>query len=101
MYDDPGFGVLDRWSTMYDVPNVVVCDSSCFTTAPEKYPTLIAMAVARRAADRLARGELLIGRPAIRFAPARVQPRSQGLTSSSSRTIAWSNTGFTPASKLQ
>jgi choline dehydrogenase-like flavoprotein len=54
MHDDREFGVLDRWNRIYDVPNVVVCDSSCFTTGPEKNPTLTAMAIAARAADRLA-----------------------------------------------
>ena len=34
--------------------NVVVADSSCFTTGPEKNPTLTAMAIAIRAADHLA-----------------------------------------------
>jgi choline dehydrogenase-like flavoprotein len=57
MHDQPEFGVLDGWNRIYDVPNVVVCDSSCFTTGPEKNPTLTAMAIAARAADRLA-GEL-------------------------------------------
>jgi choline dehydrogenase-like flavoprotein len=55
MHEDREFGVLDRWNTIHDVPNVVVCDSSCFTTGPEKNPTLTAMAIAARAADRLAR----------------------------------------------
>ena len=55
MHDQPEFGVLDGWNRIYDVPNVVVCDSSCFTTGPEKNPTLTAMAIAARAADRLAR----------------------------------------------
>ena len=50
----PQFGVLDRWNRMHDVPNVVVADSSCFTTGPEKNPTLTAMAIAARAADQLA-----------------------------------------------
>jgi choline dehydrogenase-like flavoprotein len=54
MHDDREFGVLDRWNRIHDVPNVVVCDSSCFTTGPEKNPTLTAMAIAARAADRLA-----------------------------------------------
>lgn len=54
MHDDPQFGVLDRWNRMYDVPNVAVVDPSCFTTGPEKNPTLTAMAIAARAADRLA-----------------------------------------------
>jgi choline dehydrogenase-like flavoprotein len=54
MHDDPRYGVLDRWNRMHDVPNVVVCDMSCFTTGPEKNPTPTAMALAIRAADRLA-----------------------------------------------
>ena len=49
-------GVLDGWNRMHDVPNVVVADSSCFTTGPEKNPTLTAMALAARAADHLAEG---------------------------------------------
>ncbi|NNE11596.1 MAG: GMC family oxidoreductase [Ilumatobacter sp.] len=54
MHDDPEFGVLDRWNRMHDVPNVAVVDPSCFPTGPEKNPTLTAMAIAARAADRLA-----------------------------------------------
>ena len=46
--------MLDRWNRMHEVPNVVVADSSCFTTGPEKNPTLTAMAIAIRAADHLA-----------------------------------------------
>lgn len=53
MHASPEFGVLDRTNRMYDVPNVIVCDSSCFTTGPEKNPTLTAMAIAARAADHL------------------------------------------------
>ena len=51
---DPTFGMLDGWNRLHDVPNVAVVDSSCFTTGPEKNPTLTAMAIAARAADRLA-----------------------------------------------
>lgn len=54
MHRSPEFGALDRWNRLHDVPNVVVCDSSCFTTGPEKNPTLTAMAIAARAAERLA-----------------------------------------------
>jgi choline dehydrogenase-like flavoprotein len=54
MHADRAFGVLDRWNRVYDMPNLVVADSSCFTTGPEKNPTLTAMALASRAADRLA-----------------------------------------------
>jgi choline dehydrogenase-like flavoprotein len=54
MHSSPQFGVLDRWNRTYDVPNVAVVDPSCFPTGPEKNPTLTAMALAARAADRLA-----------------------------------------------
>ena len=54
MHSDRQFGVLDGWNRMHDVPEVVVCDMSAFTTGPEKNPTLTAMALAIRAADRLA-----------------------------------------------
>jgi choline dehydrogenase-like flavoprotein len=54
MHRDPAHGVLDEWNRMHDVANVVVCDSSCFTTGPEKNPTLTAMAIAARAARHLA-----------------------------------------------
>jgi choline dehydrogenase-like flavoprotein len=55
MHDDPRYGVVDRWNRMHDAPNVIVADSSCFTTGPEKNPTLTAMAIAIRAAERLAK----------------------------------------------
>lgn len=48
------FGVLDARNRMHDVSNVAVVDSSCFTTGPEKNPTLTSMALAARAADLLA-----------------------------------------------
>jgi choline dehydrogenase-like flavoprotein len=57
MHRSPEFGVLDRWNRVHDAPNVLVCDSSCFTTGPEKNPTLTAMSIAARAADHLA-GEM-------------------------------------------
>jgi len=53
MHVNPAFGVLDRWNRMHDVSNVAVVDASCFPTSPEKNPTLTAMALAARAADRL------------------------------------------------
>ena len=61
MHADPRFGVLDAWNRVYDAPNVIVCDASCFTTGPEKNPTLTAMAIAARAAHRL--GCDLSGKP--------------------------------------
>lgn len=54
MHRNVRFGVVDEWNRVFDAPNVVVCDASCFTTGPEKNPTLTAMAIAARAADRLA-----------------------------------------------
>lgn len=54
MHRSPEFGALDASNRLHDAPNVVVCDSSCFTTGPEKNPTLTAMALAARASDLLA-----------------------------------------------
>jgi choline dehydrogenase-like flavoprotein len=55
MHASPEYGVVDPWNRVYDVPNVLVCDAACFTTAAEKNPTLTVMAIATRAAARLAR----------------------------------------------
>ncbi|MGZ4762295.1 MAG: GMC oxidoreductase, partial [Ilumatobacteraceae bacterium] len=54
MHASPEFGMLDSWNRLHAVPNVVVCDASCFTTGPEKNPTLTAMAIAARAGRHLA-----------------------------------------------
>ena len=54
MHDSPRLGMLDAWSRLHAVRNVVVADSSAFTTGPEKNPVLTAMALAARASDRLA-----------------------------------------------
>jgi choline dehydrogenase-like flavoprotein len=53
MHESPRFGVTDPWNRLFDVPNVVVVDTSTFTTSSEKNPTLTAMALAARAAHRL------------------------------------------------
>ena len=42
----PSSGCSTAWNRIHDAPNVVVADSSCFTTGPEKNPTLTAMAIA-------------------------------------------------------
>lgn len=55
MHRDHRYGVTDSWSRLFDVPNVVMADASTFTTSSEKNPTLTAMALAARAADRLTR----------------------------------------------
>ena len=54
MHADAKYGVVDAWNRVYDAPNVLVCDAACFTTTPEKNPTLTVMAIAARAATRLA-----------------------------------------------
>jgi choline dehydrogenase-like flavoprotein len=53
MHASPEFGMLDRWSRLHSVPNVVVADSAAFTTGPEKNPVLTAMALSARASQRL------------------------------------------------
>jgi choline dehydrogenase-like flavoprotein len=54
MHVSPQFGVLNAWNRLHDVDNVVVADASSFTTGVEKNPTLTVMALAARAAHRLA-----------------------------------------------
>jgi choline dehydrogenase-like flavoprotein len=54
MHADRKYGVVDAWNRVYDAPNVLACDAACFTTAAEKNPTLTVMALATRAARRLA-----------------------------------------------
>jgi choline dehydrogenase-like flavoprotein len=54
MHALPKYGVTDAYNRLYDAPNVLVVDASCFTTGAEKNPTLTIMALAARAADRLA-----------------------------------------------
>jgi choline dehydrogenase-like flavoprotein len=55
MHASAKFGVTDSFNRLYDVPNVLVVDASCFTTGAEKNPTLTVMALAARSADRLVR----------------------------------------------
>lgn len=54
MHADERWGVVDGWNRVHGAPDVLVCDASCFTTTPEKNPTLTAMAIAARAARQLA-----------------------------------------------
>src|SRR5262249_27769122 len=49
MHSSPRYGMLDSWNRLHAAPNVLVTDSACFTTGPEKNPTLTAMALAARA----------------------------------------------------
>jgi choline dehydrogenase-like flavoprotein len=55
MHRSPKFGMLSEKNTLHAVPNVLVVDSSAFTTGPEKNPTLTAMALASRACRMLAK----------------------------------------------
>ncbi len=59
---DPRTSVVDSDCRSHEVPNLYVCDTSVFVTSTGVNPTLTAMAIAQRAADRLAeaarRGEL-------------------------------------------
>jgi choline dehydrogenase-like flavoprotein len=54
MHASPRLGVVDAYSRVHGVPNVVVADSAVFTTGPEKNPVLTSMTLAARASDRLA-----------------------------------------------
>jgi len=54
MHASPEYGVIDAFSRVHGVSNVVVADSAAFTTGPEKNPVLTAMALSARASDRLA-----------------------------------------------
>ena len=54
MHASAGHGVVDGFCRVHGVPNVRVVDSACFTTGPEKNPTLTAMAIAARACRHLA-----------------------------------------------
>jgi choline dehydrogenase-like flavoprotein len=54
MHANSEYGVVDAWNRVHGAPNALVCDAACFTTAAEKNPTLTVMAIAARAATRLA-----------------------------------------------
>jgi choline dehydrogenase-like flavoprotein len=55
MHRSPKLGMLDEWNRLHAASNVLVVDASCFTTGPEKNPTLTAMALAARSCQKLAR----------------------------------------------
>ncbi len=62
MGDDRKNSVVDRFCRSHEVKNVFVTDGSCFTTFPEKNPTLTIVALSLRTADNILelrrRGEL-------------------------------------------
>ncbi len=53
MGDDPKTSVVDRRCRAHEVKNVFITDGSCFTTFPEKNPTLTIVALALRTADQI------------------------------------------------
>ncbi|MGW2677687.1 FAD-dependent oxidoreductase [Streptomyces sp. NPDC001436] len=54
MGTDPAHSVVDAGHRLWRVPNVLVTDGACFPTAGWQNPALTIMALAARAADRLA-----------------------------------------------
>jgi choline dehydrogenase-like flavoprotein len=50
---DPRMSALNGFCQSHDVPNLFVTDGSCFTTSPEKNPTLTIMALSMRAAAHI------------------------------------------------
>jgi gluconate 2-dehydrogenase alpha chain len=58
MGDDPSTSVVDRWSRVHALDNVVIADSSVFVTSAGYGPTLTLVALAARAAAHLAGTEL-------------------------------------------
>jgi choline dehydrogenase-like flavoprotein len=54
MGDDRGESVTDRWGRLWDAENVVVADGACFPAGCWQNVTLTIMALARRAARRVA-----------------------------------------------
>jgi choline dehydrogenase-like flavoprotein len=54
MHRSAKYGMLNAWNRLHAIDNVAVVDASSFTTGPEKNPTLTVMAIAARAAHRLA-----------------------------------------------
>ena len=51
---DPKTSVLNEWNQAREVRNLFVVDGSCFTTFPEKNPTLTIAALAVRCARHIA-----------------------------------------------
>jgi choline dehydrogenase-like flavoprotein len=53
MGSDPKNSIVDRLCRAHEVKNVFITDGSCFTTFPEKNPTLTIVALSLRAADTI------------------------------------------------
>jgi choline dehydrogenase-like flavoprotein len=54
MGKDPGSSVLNSFCQAHDVKNLFVTDGGCFTTNPDKNPTVTILAISWRAAEYLA-----------------------------------------------
>lgn len=54
MGESPEASVTDRWGRIWTAPNIVVADGATWPTSAYQNPTLTMMALARRAATRLA-----------------------------------------------
>ena len=54
MGDNPRDSVVDRYHRAHDVPNLFLCDGSCFVTSGRGQPTMTIQALAFRAADHIA-----------------------------------------------
>jgi choline dehydrogenase-like flavoprotein len=52
---DPGDSVVNEFCQSHDIPNLYVCDTSVFVTSAGVNPTLTALAIASRAAERIAK----------------------------------------------
>jgi choline dehydrogenase-like flavoprotein len=57
MGGDPATSVVNSFCQAHDVPNLYICDTSVFVTGSGVNPTLTAMAIAGRAAERIAATE--------------------------------------------
>jgi choline dehydrogenase-like flavoprotein len=66
---DPATSVLNRYNRAHDVTNLFVADGSCMTSGGTSNPSLTYMALAARAAHRLASGQIRADAPAPAGAP--------------------------------
>jgi len=56
MGHNPASSVVNPYNRVWDAPNVLICDSSCFPSIPHQNPTLTMMALAVRASRHLLAG---------------------------------------------
>jgi choline dehydrogenase-like flavoprotein len=50
---DPASSVVNSYNRLWDAPNVLLCDASCFPSIPQQNPALTTMALAVRACRQL------------------------------------------------